>query len=913
MAAGSDDTLEALLAQMSWARSLARDLVRDLDRADDLVQDLWVRALESPPRDARAPRAWISKVLRNRWHEEWRRERRKRETFQPVVETAAEAQSDALERLETVQRLGEIVRGLAEPYQSAVLLRYFEALPIEQVAARMRVGVESAQKRVERGREMIRERMTGGEEERWMRGLALLALPRSAPVGSVLLGAGAAAGLLVALVVPLLWLLFGDGAAPADGAIGNRAADAASAARRVPNAPGIVAPDDRLTRNPAPEAPSQPRSVLALDAVSGSPLAGVEILATVRDAEERILWRSSWTSGAQPATLPSFADGAVLGLRARATDTHCGYGQEQQHLLGEAQDERPLEVPLWPRRGTIRGTVTDVAGLPLDGVEIGAWYDRGWLTGDAPSLTAVSDAQGAFLIGNAFSAVAPLVLLSADGRWVTRDFYLAPADAFPDRDVRDVVLVVEPAAMATVRVLDEQERPVAGARITLRASDRPAPAPWLGFGDSAARPQIEAVTDAAGRTRSFARALADYQVQVRHPGLADAESLLRGDAAELLVHLSARRGLRVAVLDPDGAAAAGARVLARWFGGGCEATTGADGTATLQVAAPEGASVRLLSLPEAPDCAIGWSDAFVPGAGMPAMAVHLGRGAPLSFRLIGADGSAPAGLDRLRLKILDAPRMRTSGDGADADIFTLAREWSSGDVLPWTADGRLTLAHLPAGNWTVELADDAGPLASGVVEAGGEEAVLRVGEFHDARFALALQISGRAPDGAVLVACVNADDPSDAVFARLPGALVAGEAPRVRGLHAGAWLVYARDEERATGAQARALIRESQASAECALHFEARAGGILTLLDELDAPLAHAEIRLRAADGTMLPADAPYATVRADALGRAALRLLPLDGPLTVEARRSYSAEWEKLPLTIEPGEGAWHRRLPPR
>ena len=62
---GSPPTLESLLEHADWVRALARNLVRDLDRADDVVQDTWMSALESPPRDARNPRGWLGAMIRH--------------------------------------------------------------------------------------------------------------------------------------------------------------------------------------------------------------------------------------------------------------------------------------------------------------------------------------------------------------------------------------------------------------------------------------------------------------------------------------------------------------------------------------------------------------------------------------------------------------------------------------------------------------------------------------------------------------------------------------------------------------------------------------------------------------------------------------------------------------------------------
>lgn len=51
--------IDRLLDHSDWVRNLARHLVNDPDEADDLVQDAWATALESPPRDAASARSWL--------------------------------------------------------------------------------------------------------------------------------------------------------------------------------------------------------------------------------------------------------------------------------------------------------------------------------------------------------------------------------------------------------------------------------------------------------------------------------------------------------------------------------------------------------------------------------------------------------------------------------------------------------------------------------------------------------------------------------------------------------------------------------------------------------------------------------------------------------------------------------------
>ncbi len=80
--------IDRLLDHSDWVRKLASNLVNDPDEADDLVQDTWTAALESPPRNAASSRSWLGRVLRNFAYSSFRR--RKRRSFRERIAASAE-------------------------------------------------------------------------------------------------------------------------------------------------------------------------------------------------------------------------------------------------------------------------------------------------------------------------------------------------------------------------------------------------------------------------------------------------------------------------------------------------------------------------------------------------------------------------------------------------------------------------------------------------------------------------------------------------------------------------------------------------------------------------------------------------------------------------------------------------------
>src|SRR5262245_2956209 len=174
---------ETLLTHGDFVRALARSLL-DEHRAEDVVQQTWVAALERPPRAPGRLRAWLAIVAKNfavrAARSEDRRVRREQAAARPerVPSTA-----EVFEREAARRRVVEAVVALAEPYRSAVLLRYFESLPPREIAARLDVPVATVQTRLKRALAQLRARLDaehGGDGRAWALALAPLAAPPAA-------------------------------------------------------------------------------------------------------------------------------------------------------------------------------------------------------------------------------------------------------------------------------------------------------------------------------------------------------------------------------------------------------------------------------------------------------------------------------------------------------------------------------------------------------------------------------------------------------------------------------------------------------------------------------------------------------------------------------------------------------------
>ena len=213
----ANPTTEVLLSQMSWVRSLARSLVDDPHAADDLCQETYLAALESPPANHRSPRGWLRVVLRNFLLQDARGDerRRRREEYAARREVTS-ATSELVERVAVQKQVAEAVLELEEPYRSTIILRYFEELPPRKIAARTEVPVSTVKTRLDRGLKQLRDKLTRvhGERGTWMLALLPLTTKPASPVlitlGAVLMNSKLKLA-IVALIVILAGILTWNG------------------------------------------------------------------------------------------------------------------------------------------------------------------------------------------------------------------------------------------------------------------------------------------------------------------------------------------------------------------------------------------------------------------------------------------------------------------------------------------------------------------------------------------------------------------------------------------------------------------------------------------------------------------------------------------------------------------------------
>lgn len=205
----------SLLEHVGWVRELAQRLVRDSHVADDLTQETMLAAIENRGTEARSPRAWLSRVLRNVMWERVRQSHRRQAREQAVARQDAVASSaEIVEKVDTHRTLVDAVLRLPEHYRIVLLRRYFEGETPTQIAAALDMPISTVKTRLQRGIERMRAELDEayGHRDRWQPALlGLIGMPRRSAL--LPLPIAVAATLLLTGIVAVAWSAWADPAA----------------------------------------------------------------------------------------------------------------------------------------------------------------------------------------------------------------------------------------------------------------------------------------------------------------------------------------------------------------------------------------------------------------------------------------------------------------------------------------------------------------------------------------------------------------------------------------------------------------------------------------------------------------------------------------------------------------------------
>ena len=210
MATVPDLRLEQALAHAQFLRSVARAVLGGDAEAEDVLQETFLVAWQTEPREPGALRAWLAGIAR-RLALTRRRSARRREAreWRAATPEALPSVEDVALREEARRVLVAPLLALEEPYRTTLMWRYYAGRRVADIAALQAVPVNTVRTRIQRGLGRLREGLAsahGGDGRRWRSALLPLA---SGGFGFLSTAATVTGGLLVkkALVVGLAALV----------------------------------------------------------------------------------------------------------------------------------------------------------------------------------------------------------------------------------------------------------------------------------------------------------------------------------------------------------------------------------------------------------------------------------------------------------------------------------------------------------------------------------------------------------------------------------------------------------------------------------------------------------------------------------------------------------------------------------
>jgi RNA polymerase sigma-70 factor (ECF subfamily) len=665
-------SLQELLGQADWVAGLARSLVAG-PAADDVAQDTWLALLRRPSQPVSDLRAFVATLLRRRARRETRTDLRRAARERAVARPEAEpATADAVARVAMQRELAEYVLALDEPFRAAIVLRYFEQLDVDAIAARVGAPRNTVRSRLQRGLQMLREQLDarGDGRARWWP--AMVALARrggdvaiaAAPLslGKVLLGF---AGVAALAVVAWLW---SPAAAPEVDAAPVALAASETNAQLTTSASEVRQPAGAIGHEPvrAAVAPG-PRALRRIVDRAGQPLAGVRVRA---DSPFAVRWQ-----GGDPGWIAG-ADGS---LRLSAAD--------EQRLRADAQ----FAASFFARFAHPQEWRATILGEPLEGRETSTGADGSFAFGEL----AVGDA--------AVNVCDPRFVLVAEGGSGGAPWVVAPAVT-----VRGTVRGADATQAGELRPVSR----IAAVPMAIDATGaRPLPAQPRAGSDSDGHFLIRRAL-AGGWLRIEARGFVAVHLQLTEQVEQTFDVLLERLPADATWRLTG------AVVDASGRAIVGAAV---WFGRD-SSESGADGR--FAFALPEVRAAQSLTV-VAKGRALWQRDRL--GAELLADAVRardvvvvLGD-APLSLVgiALGSDGGPRAGL---RIGLLDPTLLDVSFEGVEARVGGFRGGVASG------ADGTFRIDGLTDRTYRLRAVDPATgeSVTTGPLRAGRTDLVLRL-------------------------------------------------------------------------------------------------------------------------------------------------------------------------------------------
>ncbi|MEM8710393.1 MAG: sigma-70 family RNA polymerase sigma factor, partial [Planctomycetota bacterium] len=172
----NDRLLAKALEHEPALKSIALRVLGDSSAADDVLQEVWLAALDHPADEFESAEAWLAAVTRNvalsAARSQAARKKREHAVARHPVDPALPHQS--LERQDVLAHLMQAVDGLGAPYASALSRHFMEGLSLRQIAKEDGRPLATVESWVRRGLERLRLKLEPEYGDSRAFGIALL-------------------------------------------------------------------------------------------------------------------------------------------------------------------------------------------------------------------------------------------------------------------------------------------------------------------------------------------------------------------------------------------------------------------------------------------------------------------------------------------------------------------------------------------------------------------------------------------------------------------------------------------------------------------------------------------------------------------------------------------------------------------
>ncbi len=555
-----DESLPELAGHRGFVEALARRLVFDQHLAEDLVQETLLAAMQNPPREKRALRAWLARVVRNLAYRTLRtRARRDRREKLAARPEATPPTGDLVARLAWHRIVVDTVLTLPNDMRETLILRFYEDLTPKEIAERQGIPSATVRSRLKRGLALMRERLddTRGGRKAWTLGLIPLLFPSqpaAAATGGALLGVAAMSAQKKTVMAAAVVLALVGAFVAGRFALRSDADRTERTTRSVTSIPQHKEKTAPVTPS-VPIDPTAPTLDVFVRDRFDQPLTGatVEVLLGVPYPERGPWYPSDWAmrrwlqrskKGTVLGAFTTDADGraTLRGVPVHAIDVRAsseGYASTTQwvwHVTGA------ITLTLGPG-APLRGQVIDQDDNPVPGAVVlaGPVRPRGNLGANPRPILVVADAAGRYAFPSLPTADRSVWAAFPGGAAV----YIASL-RFPGVDTFDIRLRRGGTLVGHVTDITTGA-PIAGVEVV--ASERGLPVGFYG----------RAITDNAGRYRIATMPAGHVgAIVLTKPGWAQVfETILNvelraGETATLDAKMHVGATVRGRVMSPDG-------------------------------------------------------------------------------------------------------------------------------------------------------------------------------------------------------------------------------------------------------------------------------------------------------------------------------------------------------------------------